>query len=443
MPIRSQSAFDGSISRSRNPTGRRPRGPEHFASETTATQFPGLPEGESHLELEELLEQLGRKSGMSRALIKHFVLLLEWSRPQDWRTGAQPIVWLSVKETAWRLGISTSQVRRNEKTLHNLGALAWKDSPNHRRFGSRDATGQIVEAYGVNLAPAATLLPKLRRLARDNEDDRARWKFLRTRIAACRANLLSAVSTALKNGALDHTEVRAWQNLVAEAIGSIRPHTPLSALERRLRELDHLDAALQGELADDVDDTAEDGENLDLDTADACQGTHLRRPPLDDTTNESGFEKTTVAGEAGREGGGVAKPDPRAMLPGDGLDDIPIREFVAIMPPIVRLRLPYPEYGWPDIVEAAYGAAGELGISDHAWGEACGELGRERAAVAVTIIAAKAERGLVRKPGGYLVGMTRKNVGGALRLRNSIFGLRHQEHTEAPKGRTQEQGKGR
>lgn len=130
------------------------------------------------------------------------------------------------------------------------------------------------------------------------------------------------------------------------------------------------------------------------------------------------------------------------MLPGDGLHDIPIRDFVAIMPPIVRLRLPYPEYGWPDIVEAAYGAAGELGISDHAWGEACGELGRERAAVAVTIVAAKADRGLVRKPGGYLVGMTRKNVIGALHLRNSIFGLLHQEHGETPEGQTRDRGKG-
>ena len=144
-------------------------------------------------------------------------------------------------------------------------------------------------AYGVNLAPAAALLPKLRRLARDNEDDRARWKFLRTRIAACRANLLSAVSTALKNGALDHTEVRAWQNLVAEAIGSIRPHTPLSALERRLRELDHLDAALQGDLADDVDDTTKDGESLDLDTAEA-EGSSPRSsgPPSRSTATAPG-----------------------------------------------------------------------------------------------------------------------------------------------------------
>lgn len=110
------------------------------------------------------------------------MLLLDFSRPQGWQPGAQPIVWLSVKETAWRLGVLTSQVRRNEKTLHGLGALAWKDSPNHRRFGSRDATGQIVEAYGVNPAPAVALLPELRRLARDEHDDRAHWKFLRNRM---------------------------------------------------------------------------------------------------------------------------------------------------------------------------------------------------------------------------------------------------------------------
>ena len=236
MPNHPEATFGGSGSTSRNPSGRRPRGPGHFKSETSASEFPGLPEGESHLEFKDLLETLGRKSGMSRALIKHFVLLLDWSRPQDWQAGAQPIVWLSVKETAHKLGISTSQVRRNEATLHGMGALAWRDSPNHRRFGSRDATGQIVEAYGVNLAPAAGLLPELRRLARDQDDDRARWKFLRTRIAACRANILSAVSTALKSGALDDREACAWQNLVAEAVGSIKPHTPLGGLERRLRD---------------------------------------------------------------------------------------------------------------------------------------------------------------------------------------------------------------
>ncbi len=58
---------------------------------------------------------------MSEALVKHFILLLNWSRPQDWRPGAQPIVWLSVRETAHKLGISTSQVRRNE-AIRNVSA---------------------------------------------------------------------------------------------------------------------------------------------------------------------------------------------------------------------------------------------------------------------------------------------------------------------------------
>ena len=95
-------------------------------------------------------------------------------------------------------------------------------------------------------------------------------------------------------------------------------------------------------------------DNPAADTVDACQGTQLRRPPLDYTTNESGLEKTTVAGAAGREGGGVAKPDPRDTLARPDLDDIPISAFVAIMPPIVRLRLPDRGYAWPDIVDAAY-----------------------------------------------------------------------------------------
>ncbi|MDE0334496.1 MAG: hypothetical protein OXI64_06015 [Defluviicoccus sp.] len=299
MPNHRDPNHDGPLSASRNPTGRRPRGPQHFASETAAAEFPGLLEGESHLEIKDLLERLGPKSGMSQPLIKHFVLLLEWTRPQDWTAGAQPIVWLSVSQTAAALGISTSQVRRNEKTLHRLGALSWNDSPNHRRYGSRDFTGAIVQAFGINLAPAASLLPDLRRLARDYEDDRARWRFLRHRIAACRGNILAAVTTAQQSGSLRDEEARAWRNLVAEAVGRITPHTPHYALERRLRELDHLDAALQAELAGEAEGASEQPHMHAMDTEDACPGTHARKPPLDYTTTESSGSSSTVSAATG------------------------------------------------------------------------------------------------------------------------------------------------
>ena len=428
MPNRTGDTQPGPARQSRNPTGRRPRGPQHFASEAAASEFPGLPEGESHLELKDILEEHGRRAGMTEALVKHFLLLLEWSRPQDWQPGAQPIVWLSVRETAHKLGISTSQVRRNEATLHRMGALSWKDSPNHRRYGYRDPSGTITEAWGVNLAPAAGLLPELRRIAQDYEDDRTRWKFLRTQIAACRANVLAAIDTALQNGTLDDLEARAWRNLVAEAMGRIKANTPLSALERRLRELDHLDAALQDDLAGTADAPSDPVDNSASDTEHACQGTHLRRTPLDYTTTDSQFDKTTVAGAAGREGNAVAKPDPRDRLARADLDDIPIRDFLAIMPPVIRLRLPDAGYGWNEIVEASYLSLGELKISDDAWREACHTLGGERASVALAVLAVKLEQGLVRKPGGYLRGMARRHPSGELRLRNSIFGLRQKKH---------------
>ena len=141
-----------------NPTGRRPRGPAHFASEDAAHAFAiGLPDDYTHYQLADLVEAVGRRAGWSPALVDHFRLLMEFTRPQDWLPGAQPIVWLSVDETAHRLCISTSQVGRNERALHRLGAIAWKDSPNHRRHGHRDPAGTILEAWGINLAPSAAL----------------------------------------------------------------------------------------------------------------------------------------------------------------------------------------------------------------------------------------------------------------------------------------------
>ena len=67
----------------------------------------------------------------------------------------------------------------------------------------------------------------------------------------------------------------------------------------------------------------------------------------------------------------------------------------------------------------------QLGISQHAWGEACHEISREGAAVAVAIIAAKHETGSVRRPRGYLRWMTREiAAGGVLDLGPEVYGLR-------------------
>ena len=110
-----------------------------------------------------------------------------------------------------QLGISPSQVRRNEAAMHRLGAIAWKDSPNHRRYGTRNQAGAIEEAWGVNLAPAAALIPDLRKLHERRVEDRARHRHLRHAVAGARGRLTAALDTAFAAGGLDATSAEAWR----------------------------------------------------------------------------------------------------------------------------------------------------------------------------------------------------------------------------------------
>ena len=86
---------------------------------------------------------------------------------------------------------------------------------------------------------------------------------------------------------------------------------------------------------------------------------------------------------------------------------------------------PQEETGWRDIVDSANALLPHLGISQNAWGQACHEISREGAAVAVAVIAAKHRQGGVRKPGGYLRWITREiTAGGVLDLGPKVYGLR-------------------
>ena len=415
-----------------NPTGRRPRGPDHFASEHAAAAFDGLQEGASHLELKDLLETVGAKAGWSAALVDHFVLLLEWTRPVDWLPGAQPIVWLSVAETAHELGVSPSQVRRNEAAMHRLGAISWKDSPNHRRYGTRNQAGAIVEAWGVNLAPAAALLPELRKLLERRAEDRARHRHLRHAVAGARGRLTAGIDTAFAAGCLDATASEAWHRQVREAAPSALHGLALQDLEHRLNQLGYLDAVLQQDLAaqdrppeNAPDPSPEEPVEMRAEaSAHACQATHPCLPPFDYTTTDSSLRKTVDEG-SGREGGRVAESSPPGPPSAQTARraSIPVEAFWEILPERIRDWLHEPRPDWPDIVDAARQAAGVLGISGSAWTKACEALGRRDAAVAVSIIAIKHDQGLIHSPGGYLRGMTEKGQAGELDLRATIFGL--------------------
>ena len=438
--------------------GRRHRGPDHFASEEAAAAFAGLAEGESHHEIGDLLQKAGCALGWHPRLIVHFRLLLDFTRPQDWLPGARPIVWLSVQEAANSLGVTPSQVRRSEKKLHELGAIAWKDSSNHRRYGERDENENIAQAWGVDLSPAAALLPLLRETVAELCSRRAECRHTKQDLAALKESILAAIKTALETGTLDETSAEAWRRQVLDAAGGNK-RASLADLKDRLKRLKAIDAELGQDLTGkrrdpDPDDNEEDGasgsgcgdpsegpgEPVDnpVDNSDfranpeasgrgrAPRAEPPRLPPYD-TTKGTVCENITVARSARREGERGSETRPRSRSSGDAAGDtvagVPVPAFLSILPDQIRYRVPARGPIWPDIVDAAGDTAACIGVSKDAWGRACRDLGQEAAAIALTIVAVKHERGIVHSPGGYFRQMTRRHATGDLHLGPSVFGL--------------------
>ncbi len=433
-----------------NPSGGRERSPVHKQAERGAESFLGLPEGIKRFEILAVLRRVGLEDGWTRGLISHYELLLTYTRESDWAPGGRPVVWLSVEKAAQQLGISPRQVRRNERRMMELGALAFRDSPNHRRFGRRDGEGRIVEAYGLDLSPAAALLPRLARLEQTLVRNRAEWRRLKREIGTARKGIRAAIEWALEHQRVsDEIAETLWQGLQGFA-ERIRAETPLDGLRQRLAELRAFDARLWRLIGEDrpVDPPGDNSPNDDNDlpanmsaTGDRYvrPGGHPCPPPLDDNTNlvpdqgipVSGGE--AAAGPARDEGGAAVAahrhPPGRGGEEGGRHGDVPRPRvswdnLLAILPPGLRHRLPLDEHpSWSSLIDAAGEHAAELGISPHAWGEACRAMGREGAAMAVIVVAAKHHRGEVRRPGGYLRALTARAGTGELHLARSVYGL--------------------
>ncbi len=156
------------------------------------------------------------------------------------------MVWLSVQETAHELRISPSQVSRNETRLMELGVLAFKDSANYRRLGRRESGGdrRILFAYGIDLAPAAALLPRLTILAEDRSRAREEWLALKSEVAATRRGVASTLIIAIRDGRIPGAAAERIQDALQAIPGRVRATEPAESLRKRLVELKRLDADL-------------------------------------------------------------------------------------------------------------------------------------------------------------------------------------------------------
>jgi replication initiation protein RepC len=291
------------------------------------------------------------------------------------------------------------------------------DSPSGRRWGHRDTTGKIIEAYGFDLSPIGLRHSEFVALTERAAAEERERTGLRRRLTIARKAIQQIAETAIEHQLTD----RDWCYWLAEALTrvlTVRDELPLDQLHAILAELEQRRAEGEAALCAAFD-------SRQITPAGAIECT-----PITTTTQPKADNSATRKIDSGKAssspGDSPTCPDP--VFP----EDSPILsavtpKFVLNVSPELKTYLVTTSPSWTDIVEAANGLRQQLGISRPAWIDACQAMGRYQAATAVAMIAAKGEN--IRSPGGYLRGMTSRAQNGELHLSNSLWGLARRERS--------------
>ena len=110
---------------------------------------PGITRGRAVEALRRAALEL-RLSHSAVALVTHLAMLTEEA---DWRPGTRPIAWPSNVEFRAELELSKAQISTLVRIAIEEGLLAVESGPGGKRFGRRNAAGDIIEAFGFNLCP--------------------------------------------------------------------------------------------------------------------------------------------------------------------------------------------------------------------------------------------------------------------------------------------------
>ena len=373
--------------------------------------------------------------------------LISLTQPQDWEGG--PItVWPSNARLCHIFGAVERTIQVQLARLHEAGLIAFVDSPSRRRFGVRDEDGRIREAYGIDLRPLGARYEEFCAVADAAEADYQERKALKRLASIARQKAEQICSAAIALGPEDPAPWRNWSEraeslglAALEAAGNERIKALLAELEdvqqvclKAFQEL----AAASAEAADEAKDSRYPESQPSPITLTNLPA--LREKPCGTSRRSRRGPEAEATPIEPPELGADRSPeleDGRSAHPGDPLQRVHAHlrayrispSMVAEASPPLADALwtvsPGDRASWRDLVDSAGALLPQLGISQHAWGQACHEISREGAAVAVAIIAAKHEKGSVRKPGGYLRWMTREiTAGGVLDLGPKVYGLR-------------------
>src|SRR3954453_20509263 len=222
------SCFQGAPPGKHTSTGFRRLTPGAVKVDRTAEGFSGLPEGVTAPgQLLAAFKAAAPYLGIAPRLVHALDWLFRFTQPQDWQKDSRPIVWPSARMQQEALGLSSTQVKATNRQLIELGLVTMKDSPNGKRYGVRDPTRRIIEAYGFDLSPMAQRHTEFVRVAEKGRAERRAMGRLRRRAMIARKAIIQILETAAEYGFTGEE----WQTLASDMLALTRPLRGVERIE--------------------------------------------------------------------------------------------------------------------------------------------------------------------------------------------------------------------
>ncbi len=396
-----------------------------------SNDIPDIGKSEVAIALKRAAQPLGLTSTAYHVLD----ILLGLSKPEDWKGSGRPVVAISNEKLASYVGRSERTVIRAIRQLVEAQILAYRDSSTGRRWVHRNGSGDITFAYGLDFTPARIRYRDIKRKADEWQAElNARREARRTITRVSRA--IVDIIEATKD--VDLSDFRGQMEAILEGGKDIQDKA------QALQDLYDLLVEALTEAENNDRKSAETGEkscepdtNVTLlsntSSPDSCLNnrTFAHANEINNTTDDASGadmapekEQAEPLGAKSPHNAGRKRSREADFKASVALDAVSISLLESACT-AVQGDFGLSFSSWTELMSAAEVMRIGIGLSEAAYAEACGRLGRQAAAAILAVVAEKALRDPERisSPGGYFRACCDRAAEGRLALAKSLFGL--------------------
>lgn len=396
-----------------------------------SNDIPDIGKSEVAIALKRAAQPLGLASTAYHVLD----ILLGLSKPEDWKGGNRPVVAISNEKLAAYVGRSERTVIRAIKQLVEAQVLAYRDSSTGRRWVHRNDTGEITYAYGLDFTPARVRYHEIKKLADEwqaklNADREARRSV--TKVSRAIVDIVEATDD------VDLSDFHDQMMAILESTMTV---------QKKAADLQNLYDLLVEALNKDWKNKDQPAKNENMSSEYDTDVTPLFNTSSQDSclnkrpsaNAEEQFNKPNAAygdeiapeREQAERGGAKTPLDREQKRPkGRFSDHSGTLDSVSISLLESACTAVQSDFGlsfdsWPELLSAAEVLRLGIGLSETAYADACGKLGRQTATAILAVVAEKALRdpNKISSPGGYFRACCDRAAEGKLALARSLFGL--------------------